>query len=112
MGNKRPTYTAEFKRNAVNLGTPPGYGYAQAGRSLGTHPNRRSRWQREQEAQGEHAYPGKGRFTPEQQRLHELEKENRRLPMERDILKKATVFFAKESTSGIHLLHCIRRPGQ
>ena len=98
MGKKRRKYTAEFKRDAVNLVTSQGYGYAEAGRSLGINPNMLSRWQREQEAQGEHAYPGNGRLTPEQQRIHELEKENRRLQMERDILKKATAFFAKEST--------------
>ena len=56
-----------------------------------------SRWKGELEVQGKHAHPGNGRLTPEQQRIHELEKENRRLQMERDILKKATAFFAKES---------------
>ena len=67
-----------------------GYSYADAGRSLGVHGNMISRWKRELEVQGKHAYPGNGRLTPEQQRIHELEKENRRLQMERDILKKAT----------------------
>ena len=98
MGKKRQTYTAEFKRDAVNLMITQGYGYAEAGRSLGINPNMLSRWQREQETQGEQAYPGNGQLTPEQQRIHELEKENLRLQMERDILKKATAFFAKEST--------------
>ena len=98
MGKKRQKYTAEFKRDAVNLVTTQGYSYAEAGRSLGLNANMLSRWQREQEAQGEHAYPGNGRLTPAQQRIHALEKENRRLQMERDILKKATGIEAKEST--------------
>jgi len=94
MIKKRQTYTAEFKRDAVNLVISQGYSYAEAGRSLGGNPNMLSCWQREQEAQGKHAYPGNSRLIPEQQRLHELEKENRRLQMERDILKKATAFTA------------------
>ena len=97
MVKKRQTYTPEFKRDAVSLVTTQGYSYADAERSLGIKSNMLSRWKREQEAQGEQAYPGNGRLTPEQQRIHELEKENRRLQMERDILKKATAFFAKES---------------
>ena len=98
MSRNRKKYTQEFKRDAVSLVTEQGYSYAEAGRSLGINTNMLSRWKREQEAQGEHAYPGNGRMTPEQQRIRELEKQNRRLQMERDILKKATTFFAKEST--------------
>lgn len=98
MLRNRKKYTHEFKREAVSLVTAQGYSYAEAGRSLGINPNMLSRWRREQEAHGEDAYPGNGRLTPEQQRIHELEKQNRRLQMERDILKKATAFFAREST--------------
>ena len=72
MGKKRQKYTAEFKRDAVNLVTTQDYSYAEAGRSLRVNPNMLSRWQREQAAQGEHAYLGNGRLTPEQQRIHVL----------------------------------------
>lgn len=89
MVKKRQKYSPEFKRDAVNLVTTQGYSYADAGRSLGVNPNMLSRWKREQAALGGDAYPGNGRLTPEQQRIHELEKENRRLQMERDILKKS-----------------------
>jgi transposase len=44
------------------------------------------------------AFPGNGKRTAEQQHIHELEAENRRLRMEKEILKKATAFFAKESS--------------
>lgn len=44
------------------------------------------------------AFPGQGQRQTEQQRIHDLESENRRLRMEREILKKATAFFAKESS--------------
>jgi transposase len=46
---------------------------------------------------GKEAFPGKGRLNPEKEELQRLRKENQRLRMERDILKKATAFFAKES---------------
>lgn len=98
MVKKRNQYTTEFKQDAVGLVTEHGYSYAEAGRSLGVNPNMISRWKREQAAEGADAFPGNGRMTPEQQRIRELEKQNRRLQMERDILKKATAFFAKEST--------------
>jgi len=49
------------------------------------------------EAEGAEAFPGKGCLKPEDEELRRLREENRRLRMERDILKKATAFFAKES---------------
>lgn len=55
------------------------------------------RWRDELEDLAAEAFPGKGKRTTEPQRIHELESENRRLRMERDILKKAAAFFAKES---------------
>jgi len=42
-------------------------------------------------------FPCKGHLSPEKEELDRLRKENKRLRMERDILKKATAFFAKES---------------
>jgi transposase len=56
------------------------------------------RWKGELENHETDAFPGKGNRPTEPQRIPELESENRRLRMERDILKKATAFFAKEST--------------
>jgi transposase len=56
------------------------------------------RWWRQLEDNASDAFPGKGKRTAEQQRICELEKENRRLRMENEILKKATAFFVKESS--------------
>jgi transposase len=56
------------------------------------------RWKRQLEDDTSEAFPGKGKRTAEQQRIHELETENRRLRMEKEILKKATAFFVKESS--------------
>lgn len=97
MTKNRRKFGKEFKQEAVSLVVDQGYSNAQAGRSLGIRGNLIGRWRRELEGQPEHAFPGHGKLTPEQQRIRDLEEENRRLRMEKDILKKATAFFAKES---------------
>ena len=98
MKRQRRNHSQEFKREAVALVLEHGYSYAAAGRSLGVNGNLIGRWKRELEDNATEAFPGKGKRTAEQQRIHELETENRRLRMEKEILKKATVFFAKESS--------------
>ncbi len=91
-------YTPEFKREAVALVTEQGYTLVAASRHLGINREMLRRWKRELVQDGEVAFPGKGHQTPEQAELHLLQEENRRLRMERDILKKkATAFFARES---------------
>ena len=98
MKKRRRSHSAEFKREAFALVTDHGYSCAAAGRSLGVHGALIGRWKRELETDAAEAFPGKGKRTAEQQRIHELEAENRRLRMEKEILKKATAFFAKESS--------------
>jgi len=98
MKKQRRTHSAEFKREAVSLVTEQGYSCAAAGRGLGINGTLIGRWKRELETDAAEAFPGKGKRTAEQQRIHELEAENRRLRMEKEILKKATAFFAKESS--------------
>ena len=94
----RKKYSKEFKHEAVGLVVDQGYSKAEAGRSLGIDPDLSRRWQREFEAEGSHAFPGQGKLAPDQQRIRDLENENRRLRMEKDILKKATVFFVQEKS--------------
>ncbi len=98
MKRQRRNHSQEFKREAVALVLDHGYSYAAAGRSLGINGNLVSRWKRQLEDEASEAFPGKGKRTVEQQRIHDLETENRRLRMEKEILKKATAFFAKESS--------------
>ena len=92
MGKKR-SYTNEFKREAVALVTDQGYTLAEASRSLGIHANLLRNWRNKfsQEGQGTETMS-----ETEQEELKRLREEVRRLRMERDILKKATAFFAKE----------------
>ncbi len=94
---ERRFYTKEFKREAVNLVTEQGYEVGEAAKNLGVHQSLLRRWKKQQEKEGTHAFPGKGHMTPEKEELHRLRKEVKQLRMEREILKKAAAFFAKES---------------
>jgi transposase len=94
----RKTYTKEFKQDAVRLVTEQGYNRSEAARNLGIDRGMLGRWIRELEEDGSEAFRGNGKLTAEQEELRRLREENRRLKLERDILKKATAFFAKESS--------------
>jgi len=94
----RKQYTAEFKREAVGLVTTQGYTLVAAARNLGINRDMLRRWKRELARDTAVAFPGKGAQTPEQTELTRLRAENHRLQLEREILKKATAFFASEST--------------
>lgn len=96
--SKKREYTAEFKIEAVGLVKDQGYKVAEAARSLGVHPSVLGRWVREYRENNEAAFPGKGNLSPEQEELRSLRKEVKELRMEKEILKKATAFFAKESS--------------
>jgi transposase len=93
----RRNYTKEFKREAVNLVTEQGYKVAEAARNLGVHSSLLRRWREQVEREGKEAFPGKGHMTPEQEEIRRLRREVQQLRMEREILKKATAFFVKES---------------
>jgi len=88
-------YTEEFKTEAVKLITEQGYSQAEASRSLGISHVNISRW-----VLGRERRPSKGlekiTRSAEQEELERLRKENKRLKLEREILKKAAAFFANE----------------
>ena len=97
MTEKRKNYTAEFKREAVRLVTEKGYSISQAARNLDININMLRRWKHQLEEQDQSVFPGKGHLLPDQEELYRLREENKRLRMERDILKKTVTFFANES---------------
>jgi transposase len=96
MGRRR--FDRAFKLEAVNLVRERGVSAAQAARDLDVHENVLRKWVKEFAADPQHAFPGQGQLKPEQQEIERLRREVIRLKAERDILKKATAFFAKEST--------------
>ena len=94
----RREFSKEFKRDAVSLVIKQGYSRVEAARSLDIHTALLSRWVREQtEEDGGDAFRGKGKLRPEQDEIRQLREEVKRLKMEKEILKKAAVFFAKET---------------
>lgn len=99
MSEKRRQYTQEFKDSAVKLVTEQGYQLSEASRRLGVNLSVLRRWKNAGETErGNVSVPGTEDLQAE---LVRLKKENHRLRLEREILKKAAVFFAKESGNGI-----------
>ena len=97
MAKSRRTFTREFKVAAVNLVTEKGRSVSEAARSLGIAPELLRRWKIASQAEGSEAFPGHGNLPPVEDELRRLKAEVVRLKAERDILKKATALFAKES---------------
>jgi transposase len=89
-------YSKEFKVDAISLVSEQGYSQADAGRSLGIDPRLISRWIKEYEKGDGQAFRGNGKLTEEQLEIKRLKEAVKRLTMEKEILKKATAFFAKE----------------
>lgn len=93
----RRLFSREFKVEAVKLVTERGVAVAQAARDLEVVESVLRRWMRELAQDPKDAFPGKGVMKPEQAEIEQLRKEVAKLRMERDILKKAAAYFAKES---------------
>ena len=94
MSNKK--YSKEFKLDAISLVTEQNYSQAEAARSLGLDPKMISRWIQEYNKEEGQAFRGKGKLNAEQLEIKQLREAVKRLTMEKEILKKATAFFAKE----------------
>lgn len=97
MTTERKSYSKQFKIDAVKLVADQGYKISEAARNLGIHPNVLRKWKSQLAGDSDQAFPGKGHMTAEKEELYHLRKENKRLRMEHEILKKAAAFFAKES---------------
>jgi len=89
----RRRYSREFKLSAVKLVNEQGYSIPDAARSLGVDANCVRGWIEKFGSEPETAPGGEGALKAE---LRRLRKENARLLMEREILKKAAAFFARE----------------
>jgi transposase len=93
----RKKYSQEFKLDAINLVMEQGYTRSEAARSLSINPNMLTRWIKEHETENAQAFRGAGKLTADQLELRRLREENKKLKMEKEILKKAAAFFAQET---------------
>jgi transposase len=95
--SKRRVFTREFKVEAVSLVSRQGLSFAEAGRRLEIGQNLLRKWQEQLAAEGSKAFASKAQPSALEEENRRLRAEVDRLRMEREILKKATAFFVKES---------------
>ncbi len=98
MGEKHRHFSREFKRDAVQLVTEKGMPVGKVARELDIHPNLLHLWRRRFLAEGNKAFLGRGRITPEVAEIRGLRKQLEKVRQERDILKKALAVFSKQSS--------------
>jgi transposase len=94
---QRRKFSREFKIETVRLIKDRGVSVAQAARDLDVHENVLRKWVKEFAADPGQAFSGHGQMKPEQLEIERLRREVARLKAERDILKKAAAYFARES---------------
>lgn len=95
MGKEKRVFTAEFKREALNLVESSGKPLAQVARELGISDTPLQGWKQQMREHGQDAFPGSGHQTPQEEEMRRLRRENEILRQERDILKKALAIFSK-----------------
>ena len=94
---QRRVFSREFKLEAVKLMRDRGVAVAQASRDLDVAESVLRRWVRDVAADPAQAFPGHGQVKPEQQEIDRLRREVAKLRAERDILKKAAAYFARDA---------------
>lgn len=92
---QRRQLSKEFKQEAVALGEQ--IGMAQAAADLGVTDSLLYKWRQQLRCSGDGAFPGHGRLPAPDEEVGQLQREVRQLREEREILKKAAVFFAQQS---------------
>lgn len=93
----RRRFSREFKLEAVKLANHEGVSVAQVARDLGIWETVLRRWKQQYEEKRDQAFGGSGHVAPKDEELVQLKRELARVKRERDFLKSAAVFFAKES---------------
>lgn len=92
----RRSFDREFKISAVKLVLESDKSVKSISAELGISDNTLFNWKKKYLHDAKHAFPGKGHLKPEQEELRKKDREIARLKMERDIIKKAIAYFAKE----------------
>ena len=98
MAKTPRTFTAEFKAEAVRRIADQGKSLAEVARELDLGQSMLRAWKQALAKGGDHAFPGKGHPPAHEDELRRLRAEVKRLTMQRDVLKTATAFFARESS--------------
>ena len=93
---QRRKFSREFKLEAVRLVRDRGVSAAQAARDLEVHANVLRKWVGDFASDPQQAFPGHGQMKPEQLEIDRLRRQVAKLRAERDILKKAAAYFAKD----------------
>ncbi len=96
--SKRKHYSPEYKREAVELVRRSQSSCRKVALEIGINPNMLTRWVREANAGGGKAFPGGG--IPRDEEMARLKRELSKVTRERDFLKDAAAYFAKQSPSG------------
>jgi transposase len=95
MSTKRKRYSNEFKREALKRGSEEGMTDVRVSEELGVSTRQLRRWRDELHLHGDKAFPGHGKSRD--QELTQLRRELEKIKQERDFLKEAAAYFAKES---------------
>jgi transposase len=92
----RRVFSREFKVEAVRLVVDRGVTFRQASKDLGIHENLLRNWAKDLRSDPGQAFPGRGKMKPDDAEVARLRRELAKTKTERDILKKAIAYFAKE----------------
>ncbi|MFM7097960.1 MAG: transposase [Gemmataceae bacterium] len=93
--SKRKTYSREYKIGAIQMVEQKGMTTREASEALGINEGMLRRWRKEYKKGKIQAFPGNGKMSDKDAEIAKLRQENRRLLAKREILKKATVLFAR-----------------
>lgn len=96
MSTPRRKFTKDFKLEAVKMVTEGGLSKSEVGRRLEISPATIGNWVQAFQVDGNVAFPGNGKLKPEDERIRQLEKENRDLRIQNEFLKKTAAYFASE----------------
>lgn len=101
MANKRRTFSPEFKLEAAQLVVDQGYTIKAASTAVGVGKSTLEYWIRQLRGERQGKTPTATALTPEQRRIQELEKQLRRVELEKEILKKATALLMSDSLNNL-----------
>jgi transposase len=101
MAKKRRTFSPEFKLEAAQLVLDQGYTIKAASEAVGVGKSTLEYWLKQLKEERQGKTPTASAITPDQRRIQELEKQVRRLEIEKEILKKATALLMSNELNNL-----------